>query len=355
MLGPCAAERARPTTAGSPLLATRRRSTLVAMATRPAPSEPAPYGPPAPHVPPEAHPPTPRCANCDTPAGDAYCPRCGQEQHGLHRSMRSLVAEALDSLAGWDGKIPATLWLLVRHPGRLTTEFLAGRRARYLRPLRLYLTLSLVYFVTLNVDWSADGAVRVQIGGSGVDSVALRDSIAVGRADSLAGAATGGAPRRRGVEADTTTLGGRLERMFEQRVERFRQVPAAERNRAFSSAFFGQLPHMVFALVPLFALLLRVAYRRAPLFYAEHFVHALHLHAFAMLAMTVVHFTPGTWAMLPFLALPAYVWVALRRVYGGSRVRTSVKLTLVLGTYAIALVAAVSLMALVILFVVVAD
>ncbi len=298
--------------------------------------------------------PAPRCANCGTPAGDAFCPHCGQEQHDLHRSVRSLFAEVLDSLAGWDGKIPTTLWLLVRHPGRLTTEFLAGRRARYLRPLRLYLTLSLVYFVALSLDWSPSGrSLNLQMSGP-ADSAAVRDSIAEALSDSIGNAqadslldarvARARARRASGAE-DTTTVTSHLKREFERRAERLRAMPKEERNRAFTSAFFGQLPNMVFALVPLFALLLRLAYRRAPLFYAEHLVHALHLHAFAMLALTAVHFTPGGWSTIPFLALPAYVWLALRRVYGGSRLRTTAKLTLVLGGYTVALITAVSLMA----------
>jgi hypothetical protein len=308
---------------------------------------------------------TPRCANCGTAADGAYCPHCGQEQHDLHRSVRAIFAEALDSLAGWDGKIPATLWQLVRHPGVLTTEFLAGRRARYLRPLRLYLTLSLVYFLVLSMDWGATGrSLNLQIEqptDARTAAQARRDSVAEARSDSvrrtrtdsLAAAQRARAARRRirpESPPDTTTLSGRLERGFEQRLERLKKLPKAERNRAFTSAFFGQMPNMVFALVPVFALLLRVAYRKAPLFYAEHLVHALHLHAFAMLALLVVHVTPGAWSVLPLLALPAYVWVALRRVYGGSRTRTTVKLTLVLGGYLIALTLALSALTAVIVF-----
>ncbi len=324
---------------------------------------------PAPMTPPAGEPSgsePPRCANCGTAADDAYCPHCGQEQHDLHRSVRSIFGEALDSLAGWDGKIPATLWRLVRHPGVLTTEFLAGRRARYLRPLRLYLTLSLVYFLVLSMDWGATGrSLNLQLeepvsaqeaAQARRDSVAdaRADSIGNARADSLSGARAARVARRHAsrpdTPPDTTTVGGRLERAFEQRIERLKKLPKAERNRAFTSAFFGQTPNMVFALVPVFALLLRVAYRKAPLFYAEHLVHALHLHAFAMLALLVVHVTPGAWSVLPLLALPAYVWIALRRVYGGSRTRTTVKLTLVLGAYLVALTAALAALTAVIVF-----
>src|SRR5207302_1011535 len=80
-----------------------------------------------------------------------YCPRCGQESHDLHRSLYGILGELLDTFAGWDGKIPATLWLMVRRPGGLTAEFLAGHRARYLRPLRLYLTMSVLFFISLTL------------------------------------------------------------------------------------------------------------------------------------------------------------------------------------------------------------
>ena len=308
--------------------------TLRAMATLTAPpAEPAPRA----ALPPETPAEPPRCANCGTPAGDAFCPHCGQEQHDLHRSLRSVFAEALDSLAGWDGKIPTTLWLLVRHPGQLTTEFLAGRRARYLRPLRLYLTLSLVYFVALSFDWSpARRTLNVQMN-------APADSAEDARADSIAASV-------RARARDTTTLERRVENAFERRARRFQALPKAERNRRFTTTFFGQPPNMVFALVPVFALLLRLAYRRAPLFYAEHLVLALHLHAFAMLALIAVHYTPGGWSLIPFLAIPCHAWIALRRVYGGSKLRTTVKLGLVLGGYTLALVAAVSALAASIVF-----
>ncbi|MDF1504394.1 DUF3667 domain-containing protein [Roseisolibacter sp. H3M3-2] len=201
----------------------------------------------------------PACANCGAPAGDAFCPRCGQEQHDLHRSVRSIVDELLDSLAGWDGKIPATLWLLVRHPGRLTAEFLGGRRARYLRPLRLYLTLSVVYFVGLAIDRRVNAREL---------DLRVREPVA----------ASTDAPTDPAAGARAAAPAGAVERAFEARMRRFAALPKAERDRAFSQAFYGQLSNMVFVLVPAFALLLRLAYRRAPLFYAEHLVHALHLH-----------------------------------------------------------------------------
>ena len=96
------------------------------------------------------------------------------------------------------------------------------------------------------------------------------------------------------------------------------------------AAFVEHAPNMVFLLLPAFALLLRVLYRRAPVFYAEHFVFALHNHAFAFLALTVAHVASvwlrpvglGPMAAVPLLWMPVYFFVSMRRVYGGSRLRT---------------------------------
>ncbi|MDF1504391.1 hypothetical protein [Roseisolibacter sp. H3M3-2] len=65
-----------------------------------------------------------------------------------------------------------------------------------------------------------------------------------------------------------------------------------------------------------------------------------------MLVMLVVHFTPGAWALLPFAAIPAYAWRSLRVVYGGAPARTALKLALLLGAYGVALVTALSVLGL---------
>jgi hypothetical protein len=124
-------------------------------------------------------------------------------------------------------------------------------------------------------------------------------------------------------------------------MRRFQALPRPSANRAFTQAFFGQLSNMVFVLVPAFALLLRLAYRRAPLYYAEHLVHALHLHAFAMLACSSCTSRPAG-GRCSRSSHPAYAWLSLRRVYGGSRARTTAKWALLLGAYATALFGALS-------------
>jgi hypothetical protein len=309
--------------------------------------------------------PEPRCLNCGTPAGDHYCPRCGQAQTDYHRSLRAIVGDLLDTFAGWDAKIPRTLLTLIRRPGALTADHLAGRRARYVPPLRLYLTLSVVFFLSLrvapveltgNVDATAEAdgfEFSVSRTREGAVAAEPRDSSAVARA----ARAIPGQPRSAAdsaeldrflrqappAGADTATVGSRVKRRLKHGMLTLQAMSPQQKRRALLAGFSARAANMVFVLLPIFALLLRVLYPRSPFFYAEHFVFSLHVHAMTMLAFTVLRFAPliGT-VRLPGLAVgkllvlaialwpPVYVYRAMRRVYGQPRSWTFAKY-LVLG------------------------
>jgi uncharacterized protein DUF3667 len=87
------------------------------------------------------------CLNCGTPLRGPFCAGCGQRDVPPYPSVRELAIDAISEFSGWDGRLSQTLRTLIRRPGVLTREFLEGRRARYISPLRVYLTASLVYFV----------------------------------------------------------------------------------------------------------------------------------------------------------------------------------------------------------------
>src|SRR5215218_4083043 len=88
-----------------------------------------------------------QCLNCGADLAGPFCAHCGQRDVPPYPSVRELAVDAFWELSGWDGRFMSTVRALINHPGMLTREFLEGRRARYLSPLRLYLLASLVYFV----------------------------------------------------------------------------------------------------------------------------------------------------------------------------------------------------------------
>ena len=87
-----------------------------------------------------------RCANCSMLLTGRWCAACGQDSRDPLRDFGALTGEFLDNVVGWDSRLVRTLRLLFGSPGALTGEFVAGRRARYLGPLRLYLIASVLFF-----------------------------------------------------------------------------------------------------------------------------------------------------------------------------------------------------------------
>ena len=71
------------------------------------------------------------CLNCGTLLTDAFCAHCGQRAGDARLSVRDIAHEAVAEHLGLDSKVARTLVTLLRHPGRLTIEFLSGRRVRY--------------------------------------------------------------------------------------------------------------------------------------------------------------------------------------------------------------------------------
>ncbi len=226
--------------------------------------------------------------------------------------MRELAHDAADELLHWDGKLVATLAALFKRPGTLTTEYLAGRRARYVSPVRLYLTASVVYFAALALI-PRSSVIRFDFG---------PDDRPPKTTGSVKPAAPAPARQAIGARPANTDAYRTAKRDLFGRVSK---DPAK-----FQESFKHNRPKAMFALLPLFALFLRVLYRRRGR-YPAHFIFALHLHAFAFLllgAITIPAAFSASFDVLEpfaFLAIIVYLVVALRRVYGGSKLTTLAK------------------------------
>jgi ribosomal protein L32 len=91
--------------------------------------------------------PLTHCENCGTELRGHYCSNCGQAAIDYRRSFRHVIIDVLDSFLNWDSKFIRTIGLLLWRPGWLTNQFVDGRRVRFLHPLRLYLLVSIVFFL----------------------------------------------------------------------------------------------------------------------------------------------------------------------------------------------------------------
>jgi hypothetical protein len=95
-------------------------------------------------------PPLIHCENCGAQLQGHWCAQCGQPAVDYRRSFGRVLVDVLDEFLNWDSKFFATIALLIIKPWRLTNEFLAGHRVRYVHPLRLYLLASILFFFAVN-------------------------------------------------------------------------------------------------------------------------------------------------------------------------------------------------------------
>jgi len=223
----------------------------------------------------------PHCRNCQTRLDGAYCPTCGQRDVDLDRPIWSLIGDVVKETFELDGRTALTIKDLFRHPGLLTSEFLAGRRRTYTSPLRLYLVISISFFIL--VAWLAQSGILLQPG----------------------------------------------------------QDPGFD--AAVQARFLSDdLPRLMFVLLPMFALLLKVVYRRR--MYFDHLIFSLHLHSAAYvilglmlpledLANRYVVLMISQVVLLVFFL--AYFVIAVRRVYQSDWLAVALKSAVVLFGYMI--------------------
>jgi hypothetical protein len=259
-----------------------------------------------------------RCLNCDSPLKGHFCSSCGQRVVPPNPTVHELAGEAFAEFSGWDGKVAATARLLIRKPGALTCEYLAGRRARYIQPVRLYLTFSVAFFLLAasspNLNRNSGFSIRngVSVGKANADVVTVP----------LSGDASLTPDERKKVLAQVATAPWYIRPMI-------RRVSVDA--KGFQHDVFEAMPKGLFALLPVFAGILALFFWRRH--FTEHLYFALHLHAFAFLALTVnelVKFThslplSGLAGVVALLWIVVYAHFAFRRVYGNSHLVTLVK------------------------------
>ena len=297
-----------------------------------------------------------QCANCGAPVTGKYCSACGQRHHDhpVH-DFGHFVREATEDLTHADSRLWQTLAALLFRPGFLTREFLDGRRARYLPPLRLYLVISVIFFVVVDLSsrMSAPRVVFVTYNGKSLGYQVVpggKSEGAAAAAHTPAPVAAGGAAS--GLAAAAATPSGR-QRLCKQsgnyiaqnggwfaswgpRVVQSCLATAAEGGiERLTEDFEHNLERAMFLLLPLVALTMKPFYRKPPRYYVEHLLFLLHYQVFLFVLLGVSTvlgmMTSSGWLLSPIdtaLAIyaPIYGYLAMRRVYGQGRWLTLSKL-----------------------------
>jgi hypothetical protein len=103
------------------------------------------------------------CENCHLPLNGPFCANCGQEADSTLKYFWVVIMHLLDDIFSFDSRASRTLWPLVTRPAFLTNEYFSGRRVHYVPPIRLYLFISIVFFITLKFFVGADNNSGINI------------------------------------------------------------------------------------------------------------------------------------------------------------------------------------------------
>jgi cytochrome bd-type quinol oxidase subunit 2 len=275
-----------------------------------------------------------RCLNCGAELVGDFCHGCGQNAGETQASLRRWIGKEMEEHLSLDAKLPRTLRSLFFKPGFLTREYLDGRRARYLRPLQLYLLAAALLFVGSWFKTAAEDGLSAAWRGPEQAAAGRSAAIQERSGDSPAAGQQSCAGEDRTVECLMKYAAGEVARA------------GSEYERSTQLAFIDLLSRAMFLLLPLFSFLLFLLYLRQRRHYLEHLIFALHLHAFAFIILGFLAMLPeaarlsdGTGSLfVPIMSI--YLFLAMRAVYRQSRTKTTVKLALLVGGYVPAMIVA---------------
>jgi len=318
------------------------------------------------------------CENCGAELKGHWCAKCGQAAIEYRRSFRYVVADLLNEFLNWDSKFFTTIALLILKPWRLTNEFLAGKRVRYVNPLRLYLLASILFFLAVNYgakdiridptkfpeEKRAEVAAAIADKRGEIEAELSKDNLTPKQRrkaqkaldyltkptpsatttptpeETSSPSATTGAsstaepgPQKYGPVGDRPFVvfdDAKSTTPFERWIEARAKEKMGEQGTKmglFIRTLFSNLPYMMLCCIPLFALVLKLLYVRRRIFYIDHLIYALHIHSFFYAAVMLIvlatigliRFAPGAiagWLIaLLWIAFVTQIFLSIRYVY----------------------------------------
>ena len=318
----------------------------------------------------------PVCLNCGAHLRGQYCGNCGQRGRSRLISLWELIRDAFGDLFELDSRLWQTLVPLMIRPGRLTHDYLQGRRARYMPPFRMYLVLSLLFFVVAFFDpretfgilyepqtledieeeerrEAAEVAEEVRrdlaeegviIGGPGESDEPGEETT-----DGLNIRINGEDGAESGCKVDDFSISGPewlQRRLTPERLVHICEQIKKDQGRQFLQNLYDNVPIALIVLLPIMAFVLKALYPLSRRYYVEHLLFFVHFHAFMFLILTLQILisrlnaalpTPEAIGVLLIVAasfyVPVYLFVAMRRVYAQGRLLTTAKYVVLTVSY----------------------
>lgn len=255
------------------------------------------------------------CLNCNQTLIDDFCHHCGQGNINVNLTFSELLNDFFGDMFTYDSRFYRTISPLLFKPGLLTLEFFRGRRIPYVPPMRLYLFTTFLLFLWLALFGSVDFNTDSPEGFNNAVSEDLETPLV--------------------RETPTWMLG------FQERIDNNLQIISQNPN-AFGDLLTSRIPHLMFLLLPVFALIIWLHFAFSGFNYLQHFVFTLHTHAFTYLLFLLLSVSNKlyTWdySIPAFLLTIGYIALALRRAYNSSNLGCILKAISIFSLYFLVLI-----------------
>ena len=326
------------------------------------------------------------CLNCGTVVQGRYCHECGQENVVPKETFWHMVTHFFNDITHFDGSFFITAKDLLFKPGFLSKEYMAGRRVKYLHPVRMYVFTSAIFFLLFFSFFSTSNIIKVDkedfISGkerlstiarlekrykndsSKVDFLqqlqVLKDTItplginefALLSDDFAILDLSGSARKYKSIEEyDSVQMNlskNKRDGWFKRRLvtkeinlnTKYGKKPTEAINK-LGNEFLHKLPYLLFVSLPLFALILRLLYiRRKQFYFADHGIFTIHLYVFNFILLLLVFAFDKVQKLTGydifrflivglFFLLAIYLYKALRYFYGQGRTKTIIKFLII--------------------------
>lgn len=305
-----------------------------------------------------------KCLDCENEVIGKHCHHCGQENVEPRETFWHLVQHFLADLMHFDGKLWHTAKFLILKPGFLSSEYLKGRRTRYVNPVSLYLFTSalffLIFFSVFNGEQMKDNKNNSVERINKLDSssfLILSNRLAPGKhlsriqlaklidTSKLKFGLTSSYSSR--GQYDSLIASGKKKHNWLERQVMHKSFALKEKykdttdlGKTLWQLFMHSFPKMLFVLLPLFAVALKLLYiRRKQFLYVDHLIFTLHLYIFLFISLIVIFGINALqnlshWRVLGFIS--AIIWLviffyfykAMRNFYKQSRFKTILKFVL---------------------------
>ena len=328
----------------------------------------------------------PNCLNCGTELRGQYCGSCGQRARNRLISLWELLSDAFGDLLELDSRLWRTLIPLLIRPGQLTRDYLEGRRARYMPPFRMYLVLSVVFFVvaffdprddlsllfepepeptpeeTSEVEEEMRSEAQAVLDDLAEDGLISADQARALPSDghanfTIADSGDGGVTFKVDPETGECTLDDAgfeqmpqwvQKRLTRERLEGICERISADGAKTFTGYLIDNIPVALIVLLPFMALVLKALYPLSRRYFVEHLLFFVHFHAFFFLILTLqilfsrvsgLLWIPEPISVLVIVAasfyIPVYLYKAMRLVYGQGHFMTFTKYIAMSAAYSV--------------------